>query len=327
MGLELKFFNDAVSLSGDLFDERRESILGSYNNVPFTFGDLTLLPTYNLGIVENRGYEIEAGFRSSGKKSLKYWINGNYTFARNKIVFNDEIPQDYENLVRTGKPINQPFMLVSNGFYNSWDEVNDPNRIPTKWDAETTVQPGDLRYEDINGDGLIDENDQTAVGYTTVPEIIYGISLGMSWKNLDLSLLFQGSEHVSNYYDVPILPVGLGGPRTVADYDAWTEEKYLRGDNILFPRLYNKPGGPSRQTNSYLNQDASYFRLKNMEVGYTINPAFTKRIGCEKFRLYMNGNNLLTLSKMKYWDPESLRGTDKQYPVTRVINFGLKANF
>jgi hypothetical protein len=278
-----------------------------------------------LGIVENKGYEIEAGYRSSNKKAFQYWINANYTFARNKIVFNDEVTPAYPNLVRTGKPIGQPFMLISDGLYNTWDEINDPARVKTKWDVN--VQPGDLRYVDITGDNFIDENDQTAIGYGTIPEIIYGITTGFSWKNFDMTILLQGTEHVSNYLSTPFFPQIAYTARVENAYNAWTKEKYDAGETITEPRLSVASSGANFQVNSFLNIDASYFRIKNFEVGYNVSKNLSKKISCDMIRIYFSGQNLATFSKMKYFDPETSKNTDRTYPVMRVLNLGIKANF
>ena len=325
IGFDMKMFDNKLTITADLFKERREGILGNYNNVPYTFGNLSLLPSYNLGIVENGGYEVEVGYRSSTKKDFQYWVNANYSFARNKVVYNDEVTPAYPNLVKTGLPIGQPFMLVADGFYNTWAEVNDPNRIKTIWD--NNVQPGDLKFKDINGDGIINNNDKTAVGYGSVPEIVYGANMGLKYKNFDFSALIQGAGHVSSYYSSPIAFGLQWGPRTEADLYAWTAEKYAAGETILYPRLTNGALTANSQQNSYLCLDASYVRLKNIELGYTFNSKMTKKFGCESMRICINGQNVALLSKMKYWDPESVSRTDRQYPVNVVWNIGLKANF
>jgi TonB-linked SusC/RagA family outer membrane protein len=325
LGFEMKFFDNKLNLIADFFNENRKGILDNYKNVSYTFGDLSILPSYNLGSVENKGFELEIGYQSFPRHKFQYWINANYSYARNKILNFDEVKPEYPNLVRTGKPIGQPFMLLSNGFFNTWEEVNDPNRIHTKW--ENNVQPGDLKYIDVNGDDFIDENDMTAVGYGSVPEITYGINFGISWNNFDISTLIQGADHVSNFYSSPILYTLKWAARTEADYDAWTAEKYANGEKILFPRVGNGATSANSQTNSYLNQDAAFLRLKNIEIGYSIERKYIKFLGCEELRVYFNAQNLATFSKMKYWDPESVRNTDRQYPINRTLNFGLKASF
>jgi len=321
----IPFDEVGLNFMADFFSENRKGILDNYKNVPYTFGDLSILPSYNLGEVKNKGFEFEIAYQSNQRKKFQYWINFNYSFARNKIINYDEVKPEYPNLIRTGKPIGQPFMLTSNGFYNTWDEVNDPNRIETKWD--NNVQPGDLKYVDITGDNYIDENDITAVGYGSVPEITYGLNLGASWKNFDISTLIQGADHVSNYYSTPIINSLRWSARTEADYDAWTIEKYAKGEKILFPRISNGSTNANSLTNSYLNQNAAYIRLKNIELGYSIESKLIKFLGCEELRVYFNAQNVVTFSKMRYWDPESIRNTDRQYPINRTLNFGLKASF
>jgi TonB-linked SusC/RagA family outer membrane protein len=325
IGFEMKLFNDRFSFATDLFSENREGILGNYNNVPMTFGNLSLLPSYNLGVVKNAGYEFEVGYRSSKRRKLQFWVNANYSFARNEIVYNDEIPPEYPNLIRTGKPIGQPFMYTTNGYYNSWEEVNDPNRTRTKWDQN--VQPGDLKFVDLTGDNFVDENDLSAIGYGQVPEITYGLNFGVRYSGFDLSALIQGVDNVSNYYSTPIIMRIKWSARTEADFFAWTEERYKNGQEIRYPRVGNGGASANNMENSYQNLDASYVRLKNLEFGYAINKSTVKKLGLDGLRFYISGQNLLLFSKMEYWDPESARGTDRQYPVTRVVNFGAKANF
>jgi hypothetical protein len=216
-------------------------------------------------------------------------------------------------------------MLISDGLYNTWDEINDPARIKTKWDVN--VQPGDIRFVDQTGDNYIDENDVVAYGYGIIPEIVYGINTGVNWKNFDLSILFQGTEHVSNYLSAPFYPLTKWVARVENAYDAWTQEKFENGEEIIEPRLSMVSAGANYQVNSFLNIDASYFRIKNLEFGYNFNKTFTKKFACSMLRVYFSGQNLATFSKMKYFDPESVKNTNRQYPVSRVLNFGVKANF
>lgn len=326
IGFNLKMFDNKLSFSGDLFKEKRTGILGNYQVIPFTFGDISLLPSYNLGIVENHGHELEIDYNGRSNGSFSYWVNANYTFARNKVVYKDEIPPQYPYLAETGLPINQPFMLEADGLFNTWEEVD--NRIPTIWDAASPPQPGDVRFIDQNEDGIIDGNDKIPYGYTNIPEIVYGITIGARWKNFDLTVLFQGAEHVSTYYGNKTLFSSGFGVRTEAAYDSWTEEKYQNGEEVLYPRIsLLNTGTANVQQNSLLNQDASYIRLKNLEFGYNFGEGIAGKLGAAKLRLYFNGQNLATITSMKYWDPEMVRGSNMQYPMNRVLNFGVKANF
>jgi hypothetical protein len=153
------------------------------------------------------------------------------------------------------------------------------------------------------------------------------VTTGFSWKGIDMNILFQGTDHVSNYYANPFMPTIANAARVENVYDAWTEEKYLRGDKILYPRLSVANAGANFQQNSFMNLDASFFRIKNVEIGYTLPRNISNKLYCSMLRVYTSGQNLATFSDMKYFDPETSRNTDRTYPVTRVINFGVKANF
>jgi hypothetical protein len=329
--MEIKFLNDKLSLSGDLFKEDREGIYGKYNNVPYTFGDINKLPSFNLGKVENKGYEIEASYRGKPSNDFSYYISGNYTFARNKRVYFDEITPAYPNLVQTGLPIGQPFMLQAEGFYTSWEQINDTTRVKSIWESPSNpVQPGDFIYTDVNEDGVIDTNDRLPIGYSNVPEIFYGITTGLSYKNFDISILIQGAAHVQmSHGSRPFVGPGFGGI-TDGVYEQWSMERYLSGDDVKYPRNTVASGSlHSFQGNSGLIENARYIRLKNVEFGYSFENTLLRRLGMKSLRPYFSGQNLLTFSPMRHWDPESIRasGGNYRYPVSRIINFGVKASF
>lgn len=330
IGLETKFFKDKLSLSGDIFKETRSGIYGKYNNVSYTFGDIDKLPSFNLGQVENKGFEIESAFRNSVGNDFSYNISGNFTYAKNKRVYFDEIPPAYPNLIETGLPIGQPFMLQADGFYTSWDEINDPNRILSIWETASPLQPGDLKYVDINGDGIIDTNDRIPYGYSNVPEIFYGMTTGLRYKNFDITVLIQGAAHVQTSRGTrPFIGPGFGGV-TDGVYEQWTMERYLSGDDIKYPRASIAGGAlHSWQSNTQLVESASYIRIKNVEFGYNFDRGFLRKLGMSSMRPYISGQNLFTYSPLRHWDPESLRasGGNFRYPVSRILNFGVRANF
>jgi TonB-linked SusC/RagA family outer membrane protein len=331
IALDLKFFHDQVTLTVDLFKEKRDGIFGQYNNVPYTYGDLTKLPSFNLGKVENKGYEIEAGFKSKGNPDFQYWVNGNFSFARNKRVYFDEIPPAYENLAATGYPIGQPYRLQVIGFYTSWDEINDPTRPKSIWETSTPIQPGDFKYLDVTGDGIINTNDRLPLGYSNIPEIFYGFSAGIKYKNFDVNFLAQGAAHVNTEYGGATF--GMGGYGAIMDvaYEQWSMERYLSGDNIKYPRPSNIASGHDFQSNTSLVENARYLRLKNIEIGYNFTKGVLKKFGIETLRPYINGQNLLTATPLRHWDPETVRAVGAidraKYPVSRIINFGVRANF
>jgi TonB-linked SusC/RagA family outer membrane protein len=332
IGFEMNVFKDKIKLVADVFDELRDDILAT----PQTISNISGLsqPATNLGKMENKGYELELSYNDR-IGDVGFNISGNYSFARNKILFRDEIEPQDEYQRRTGQSLNQFFGLVADGLYNTWDEVNDPNRPVYQWSTDK-IQPGDIRYVDQNGDGKINDFDSRPIGYTNLPEAIFGLTLGANYKGFDLSILFQGAGNVSHYYSDFQGNTGFGGNPLAgsAAYfnESWTQERYDQGLPINFPR-YSLTDNPNRGAgaSSFYLADASYVRLKNVEVGYNFQGRLLEKIGISSCRLYVNANNLYTWDKMLPGiDPEntSTGNTNTEpYPLVRTINSGLNVNF
>lgn len=330
IGLDLKFFNDRLQFTGDYFKEKRDDILWTLN-IPVTFGKPSLVAPYNIGKAENQGYELELKYEDRVNSiGLGYWVSANYSFARNKIIYMDESPQPEPGLAGTGCRIGQPKGLIFDGFYNSWDEINDPDRPHSEWEG-TTLAPGDVKYVDVNHDGTINANDKVSIGHPNVPEKIFALSLGANWKGFDFSLMFQGAGNVSVYTDgygtIPF--AGIWGNATTESLNRWEEKRYNAGEKITQPRVSLKSGGSynNYQYSTLWQQDASYVRLKNAEIGYRISVAALEKVGIKSVRVYVNGQNLCTWTGMKNYDPERASGGGAFYPVMRVINMGASIQF
>ena len=330
LGVEIRMFKDKLSFTGDVFKENRSDILAT----PQTISNITGLsqPATNLGRMENKGYEADLTFTNNAGE-FGYRISTNYSFARNKVLFRDEIPNQYAYQNRTGQRLGQNFGLIADGLYNSWEEVNDANR-PVYQAVNNRVQPGDIRFRDVNGDGIINDFDQVPIGYSNIPEVTYGISLGGNYKGFDLSVLFQGVGNVSLYYTRFQRTSGYGGapPEGSPNYliESWTQERYEAGLPINFPR-FSVSTSPNNAGSSFFLADASYLRIKNVEIGYSANPKLLKKLGVSSCRLYANANNLFTWDKVYPGiDPENTSTGDtntEPYPLVRTINFGLNVNF
>lgn len=332
IGVDMRFMKDKLRFTADLFREQRKDILWNLN-VPITFGSASLIAPYNIGQAENKGFELELGFNDQIKaKGLRYWLSGNFSFARNRIIYMDEVPQPFENLVRTGQRIGQPFGLVYDGFYNYQEEVDDPNRPVSVWEG-AGLRPGDLRYKDINEDGKIDENDFTSMGYSNIPEIVYGISGGLSWKGLDMSFLFQGAANVSTYISgVGAVPFRNGNGTAFTNVEeSWSVDRFEKGLPITLPRLTAAPNEANHnyRTSSFWQQDARYIRLKNLELGYNFaSLRQVKRAGLNSFRIFLSGQNLLTWSPMRWYDPEiTANSNGGVYPMTRIVSVGINIQY
>ena len=330
IGVDLYFWEGRIKFTGDYFRELRDNILANRGSVPVIVG--ADLPAYNLGKMKNYGFDGEISYNDR-IGDFNYWIKGLFTFARNEILKMDEVDRAYPYMQRTGKPFEQYFGLIAEGFYNTWEEVNDPNRPVSIWN-NNKLQPGDVKYKDVNGDGIINNNDMVPIGYSPFPEISYGFSLGGSYKNFDFSVLFQGAANSSKKASKKFYQ-GWQQDGSALDFLkdwSWTQEKYERGENITFPHVSaNRSQEHNYQNSTLWIRDSKYLRLKNVELGYTFTNSILKKIHIESARIYVNGTNLLTWSGLwKGEDPEVPSYNDNNYepyPIVRTVNMGLNINF
>jgi hypothetical protein len=241
----------------------------------------------------------------------------------------DESPAAYPGLSATGNRIGQPKGLVADGLYNTQAEIDDPTRPKSLWEG-AGLHPGDIKYVDINGDGKIDDNDRTNIGHPNIPEIVYGFSFGFDWKGFELSALIQGTGNVSTYISGDGVTAFQGSQKAAFDFnmERWTPERYAAGDKINYPRVTLGNYPQNYQYSSFWQQDASYVRLKNLEVAYKFNFPFLKESGINNLRVFANGQNLFTFTKMPFYDPEIAANTSGGiYPMMRVFNFGFNVQF
>jgi TonB-linked SusC/RagA family outer membrane protein len=328
IGIEARLLDDKISLVGDYFYEKRNNILTRMGTAPIITG--AELPAYNLGIMKNQGFDGELTFRDR-ISIFSYWVKGIFTFARNKVLEMDEVEPRYPYLRATGHPNGQYFGLIAEGFYNTWEEVNDPNRPRSIWD-NNMIQPGDVKFKDVNSDGVINQDDRVPIGYSNFPEIMYGLSFGGNFKRLDFSVLFQGAANQSRAASITMIRGFVtdgGAPSHLNDY-CWTPEKYESGQKISFPRL-SVSSEHNYQRSTLWVRDSKYLRLKNIEIGYTFDGNLFNRLGITSTRIYVNSNNLYTWHNLlKGEDPEIPfvgDGNYEPYPTTAVYNLGFNFNF
>lgn len=324
VGLDSQWFNSNLSFNIDLFRELRSDILVNPEQYIIAAGALGLSPA-NLGIVENKGIEVELGWNDKITKNFRYYAKGIFAFARNNIIEKSESAQPYDYLYQKGHPIGQFFGYRSMGFFQSYEEIA---AAPQQFGLSNLV-PGDIRYEDINGDGIIDTNDQTAIGYSTIPEITASATLGIEYKGFDLSFMFQGATRVSIN---PTADLGFDGNFGVffeEHLNRWTPEA---ASTATYPVL-KQVGSKGNTNNYYLStfrlKDGSYLRLKNIQVGYSIPKNWLKNTPLSSVRLYANGFNIFTWAHVNYVDPEM---DPKQtngyfYPQQKVFNAGVNVQF
>ncbi|WP_321375717.1 TonB-dependent receptor [uncultured Draconibacterium sp.] len=342
-GADLNFLEGKLSAKFDYFTEDRKDILINQQVVPIyqQTGELAL----NLGHVENSGYEVEVGWNQM-IKDTKFWVNLNYSFARNKILEMDEPQQPYEYRMQTGRRVGEMWGYLQEDFFRTEAEANayrdelwatysslNPGADKGSYQAYQIftaghdVSAGDLKFIDRNNDGLINNLDEGYLDTPSFPETMFGLNTGFEHKGFSFSVLLQGASNYSintrtNYNPTP-------NKGTILDFvmDRYTPEKYAAGESIKYPRLLNTNDN-WKYAGTYWIKDATYLRLKNVELGYTFDSdvKLIKDLGLSSFRIFANGMDLLTFTKIENIDPETTNGV-LRYPRSRVFNLGVNVQF
>lgn len=321
IGADFEMFKGLVTGKVDVFRDKRSKILldGGRRAVPSYYG--ATAPTVNLGRVNSQGYEIELHFNKMLSKTFRLWADLNMTHTQNQILEadNPSLLPDYQKT--EGKPIDQAFSYVSRGHYNTWDALYG-SAIHNENDNQKL--PGNFFLVDYNGDGIIDAQDNIPFGYTGWPQNTYNATIGFDWKGLSIFAQFYGVNNATRQ----VVFNSLGSQNNVV-YD---EGAYWSRDNptgVPMPRWLSQPAGFYRG-NQYM-YDASYLRLKTAEISYTFSPKLTRWIGLSNLRVYLNGNNLLTWSKLPDDRESNFAGTgwasQGAYPTLRRYNLGANINF
>lgn len=332
IGIEVDLFkNHAVKLILEYFTENRKQIYQARANLPATMG-LTSAVYGNVGEVKSGGWDGSIDVNHSFNKDL--WIQGrfNFTFAQNEYVQNEEPEYRWPYLSDIGWPINTWKGYIAERLFIDQADVNNS---PVQ-ELGSVPQPGDIKYKDINGDGRVNSDDQVHIGYPTVPEITYGFGLSGGYKNFDISCFFQGQDRVSFFIDpnarrydpdrFGIAPfAGHRGALKIIAEDHWNPNNPV--SHAFWPRL----SATINQNNSVQNstwwlRNGRFLRLKTVEVGYTLPNKWIGSVPFSMVRLYFTGQNLLSISDFKLWDPE-MAGNGLAYPLQRVYNVGLNITF
>ena len=325
VGVDAAFFN-MLNLSVDYFLENRSHILAQRNaQIPDSFG--ATLPMENIGRVRNQG--IEAMISLNHKiGNVRFSIGGNITYARNKILEMAEAEGVSDLMRKTGRPIHSYYGYKTDGIFQSYEEIEAYAKQEVAG-VDYATQPGDIKYVNVDdSDNVVNANDRTYLGYGNVPEIVYGINGSLNWKFLDFSFLFQGAGHVQ---------VHLTGGVVMPYYNSgnlpefWVTEHWSEANpEARYPRLanstHNFPNTDFDPVQTYL-YDASYIRLKNIELGFTLPQKWLRAIRMQYLRIYVSGQNLLTFSKVPQIDPENIHNQGWTYPQMKSFNIGVNVKF
>jgi TonB-linked SusC/RagA family outer membrane protein len=331
LGMDLRLFN-SFELIVDVFRQQRESILQAKSNLESALG-LMNTPMANYGKAESRGIDLTWKYERAFGRDWYANIRGTFTYAATKQKVVDELQYaaSLKHLSRVGYPISQEWGYIAERLFIDQKEVmNSPSQFgDTRLGTRAgEIMAGDIKYRDINGDGLINSDDRVPIGYPTQPEIIYGFGASLRYKNLDFSFYFQGSARSSFFIDpAAIQPFYLSGGlqngllNAVAE-DYWSEQN--RNLYAFYPRLSNARVPSNNERSTWWMRNGSFLRLKNVDMGYNFQQL--KRMGLQGGRLYFSATNLFLLSSFKLWDVE-MGGNGLGYPVQSVYSLGLELSF
>lgn len=335
VGIDFTTLNQRLALTIDAFYEYRFDIITDMNSdgimgYPDIVGKDAALQ--NLGEVSNRGVDIELSWNDKIGKDFRYYIRPNLTFSRNRLEYKAEVARKNSWRKETGKRLYENFVYVFDHFVADQEEADRLNKI--SYQPWGQLIPGDVVYKDLDRNGVIDDEDRTAMGNPRSPELMFGIPFGFQYKNFDFSVLLQGATKSSillngaAVFDFPQFEQDKIGRVKKMHLDRWTPETAA---TAKYPALHYGTHDNNKNGNSSLFlYDASYLRLKNVEIGYNVSPKLLRKFHVQQARIYVQGLNLLTFDKLGDVDidPETKSGDGASwYPIQKVFNFGIDITF
>lgn len=333
-GVDIQLWS-SLNLTFDYFKEHRSKILIQRQMVPALQGvPLGNVPKMNMGVVDNSGFEIELNYNKNFSKDLNLMVKGNFGYNHNIVKFIDEPKRDetYAYPYRsTGFPLGQSWGYKidysnGNGYFNSKEELDEYFKTTSYSFGKPRV--GDFKYVDVTKDGVIDDRDRVPIKNSSIPGIIYGMTIGLNYKNIDFSAFLQGLGKYSTNVGAPQNVYEYINKGTFYDYHlkAWTPERYANGEKITYPAL-STHSNTNHVGNDFFIMDRSFTRLKNLQIGYTLPQNMLRKIGLGSVRIYYSGDNLFTWTSypLTHIDPE--QNDPIGYPITKQHSIGFDITF
>ena len=345
LGIDLKLFNDDLSIVFDLFKERRENILlKREHSIPSFLGYNTSAPYGNIGIIENKGFDGTIEYNKRINKDWVIALRGNVTFNKDKWIQGELPEQKYEWMNQYGRNINGAKGYVAEGLFTQaeiddmarWESLSAANKAITPKPFASlfgTVKAGDIKYKDLNNDGQIDAYDQTYISRGDVPTTVYGFGFTVGWKDLSVGMMFQGvagAERVLNGSSINPFNGGGGSGNLYSNIDdRWTEEN--PDQNAFYPRLSYGSETTSNinnfQKSTWWVRNMNFLRLKTLQISYNLPKPWVNKVHLKNAAVYVMGTNLFTLSRFKLWDPELNTDNGASYPNTTSYSVGINFTF
>ena len=322
-GFEIELYKK-LKLQTDFFHDDRQNIFIRRESVPSVVG-VNVNPYMNVGRMENKGIDMTLEYTQQFNRDLFVSVRGTMTYNRNRKLYDDKPLKIVEYQNEVGRPLYQQFGLVSLGYFESWEDIDN-----SPFQSYGPVRPGDVKCLDVNGDGVINELDKVAIGRTHVPELNYGFGMSSMYKNFDLSFHFAGVGLVTGFLDGS--PINgfeqnavMAGVFADIARNRWTEEN--PDPNARYPRMSISVSQNNKQLGTHKQRDMSFLRLKNAELGYTLPKNMAKKMHINTLRVYLQGYNLFTFTPFNLWDPEINNSQGAVYPNMRTLNLGININF
>lgn len=344
LGFDFSLFGDKFQANIDFFHEKRTGIYMRRNYLPDIVGlewipedpnnadngNLVSYTNANVGAVKSQGMDGQFAYKQKvGDVNLT--VRGNITYSKNEVLDKDEENNVYAYQQERGYRVDQCKGLISLGLFKDYDDIRNS---PTQ--TFGTVQPGDIKYKDVNGDGVINDGDRVAIGATRRPNLIYGTGISATWKGLDVNVHFQGAGKSTFFtYGKTVYAFSEGEWGTVLK-DIMGPNRWISGDisgdpatenpNASYPRLSFGGNSNNYRESTFWLRNGQYLRLKTVDIGYTLPKHIVNRIHCNNVRVFLIGSNLLTWSKFKLWDPELASSRGEEYPLAKSVTLGLSIN-
>lgn len=331
LGIDMAFLNNRLTATIDFYKDTRESIYLQRTHLSDMVG-ITSMPYANVGKMESIGLDGNFAYREKiGKVELT--VRGNMTLTKNEVIAYDDEAAEYAYRMNEGFRYNQARGLIALGLFKDWEEIrNSPKQDLGEY------MPGDIKYRDVNGDGVINDLDKVPIGATRVPNLIYGLGFSLKWHGFDVNAHFQGAGKSAYFLNGPtvfafnkgewgnvLTDLAEPGHRWIAreiSGDPATENP-----NAKYPRLSYGGNSNNYRESTFWLRNGSYLRFKTLEVGYTLPRKVTNKLRMDKMRIYFLGNNLFVWDSLKLWDPELASGNGMKYPISRTYSLGLTVNF
>lgn len=331
-GIDMNFLDNRMKVKAEYFRENRKDILIARQTIPgLTALSPKLLPVVNMGEVQNQGYEVELDWNDKVGEDFNYSLNFNMSYSKNKIIFQDEVEPNETYLWRTGQPVGAIFGYVTEGFYSSDDFIDEEyNTLKEELPVPLSpVKPGDIKYRDLNKDGIINPDDQKNIGHPTRPNYVFGLNLAANYRGFFFSMNWTGAAErslvLSDEFRKPFSGEGRGLMQHQVGKQ-WTPETAATAE---YPRFSVNSANHNYMTSTMWVENGAYLKLKNLTFGYNFTGnSSLKKLGISQLGLKFTAYNLLTFDHFKIMDPESNPNRyDDTYPVVKIFNFGVNLTF